>query len=328
MGPSDLKEILSGLAGRTRPDILMGMEAADDAGVVRINDDMALVMTVDYFAPVLDDPYQFGRVAAANALSDVYACGGKPMWALSIAAFPSGDFPPDVFRDILRGGMDLAWEEGCAVIGGHTIEDSEIKFGLAVVGTANPNCILSKAGAKPGDRIYLTKPLGSGILSTTLKAGYLSTGEIAMLTRFLTTTNRLTSEAMQVAKAHAATDVTGFGLLGHASEVARASAVCLELSAARLPMMPGAVIYYNRGLCPGGLYRNREFVREFINDSAGWQEQDLDIACDPQTNGGILTFIPEAGALVFEAEINRTGGLAAHIGQVTAGKAGTIELVS
>jgi selenide,water dikinase len=319
--------LLGGLVTHDGPDVLAGMSSADDAGIVRVADDLALLLTVDFFAPVLDDPYQYGRVAAANALSDIYACGGEPRWALSIAAFPQGFFPEETFQRVMQGGIDLMWQEGCAVVGGHTVDDPEMKFGFSVTGVVHPQKVVTKAGAQPGDLIYITKPLGSGIYSTALKAGKLSQTEIDDLTALMTTTNRRACAAMLAAGAHAATDITGFSLLGHGHELALASGGMLELSASALSFLPRVREYYNSGYCPGGLYNNRRFVNSYLVDDSEWEDWQLDMACDPQTSGGLLIAIPPVGEHAFLEAMAGNPLPVSRVGTFVPGEPGYIKLI-
>jgi selenide,water dikinase len=318
--------LLGGLITHDRPDVLAGMSSADDAGIVRVADDLALLLTVDFFAPVLDNPYDFGRVAAANALSDIYACGGEPRWALSIAAFPQGFFPDETFRQVMQGGIDLMWQEGCAVVGGHTVDDPEMKFGFSVTGTVHPQKVVTKAGAKPGDLIFLTKPLGSGIYSTALKAGKLGRKEIEDLTALMIATNHKACAAMLAAGAHAATDITGFSLLGHGHELALASGGTLELSYSALSFLPRVKDYYNGGYCPGGLYHNRRFVNHYLMDEGEWEDWQIDLACDPQTSGGLLVAIPPAGENAFLEAMAECPLQVYRLGTFMPGKPGYIKL--
>jgi selenide, water dikinase len=319
--------LLGGLCTHDRPDVIAGMSSADDAGIVRITDDLALLLTVDFFAPVLDDPYDFGRATAANALSDIYACGGEPRWALSIAAFPQGLFPEETFQRVMQGGIDLMWQEGCAVVGGHTIDDQEMKFGFSVTGAVHPNKVVTKGGAFPGDLIFVTKPLGSGIYSTALKAGKLGQEEIDDLTTLMVTTNRKACAAMLAAGVHAATDITGFSLMGHGHELALASGGILELSASALNFLPRVKGYYDGGFAPGGLYRNRRFVQPFLIDSENWEDWQLDLACDPQTSGGLLVAIPPANETAFLDAMAECPLQVSHLGTFRQGKPGYIKLI-
>lgn len=289
-----MHDILKGFPLQADPDLLVGHAGADDAGVYRLDDERALVLTVDFFTPVVDDPFDYGRVAAANSLSDVYAMGGRPLVALNIAAFPEGDLDDGVLADILRGGAAIAKEAGIVIAGGHTVKDKEMKYGLSVVGTVHPDRIIQNAGAEPGDRLILTKALGTGILSTALKAGDLGTKEYEALVGSMTQLNRAASEAMAGAGVHACTDVTGYGLVGHAFEMARAGDVVIELSAAGLPVLPGTREAVDKSYLTGGGAANRRFVEGSVEWKGPVDSTLEHIMFDPQTSGGLLIAVPEA----------------------------------
>lgn len=256
-----------------------------------MSDDLALVQTVDFFAPIVDDPYQFGQVAAANALSDVYAMGGEPLTALSIVGFPSGTLPIEILTEILRGGQDKVHEAGAFIIGGHSIIDEELKYGLAVTGRVHPDHLLTNAGARPGDSLVLTKPLGTGFVTTALKRGLITDAVAAPTIEAMRALNRDASRQAVALGAICATDITGFGLLGHASHIARASDVTIRIDAARLPVLPGAVEAWRAGATPGGAERNDAFVRELTD--WGNAEPFLEaLVIDPQTSGGLLVSLP------------------------------------
>lgn len=259
----------------------------DDAGVFLLSEDMALVQTVDFFAPIVDDPYLFGQVAAANALSDIYAMGGEPMTALNIVGFPSGKLPLEVLREILRGGQEKVHEAGALVVGGHTIIDEELKFGLAVTGRADPRKLLTNAAAKPGDRLLLTKPIGTALLATAAKRGTLGAAELNALTDSMRTLNARASRAALEVGARCATDVTGFGLLGHASHIAKASGVTLRIFVSRVPLLPGAREQADRGVRTGGAERNQSYLESRV-DWGKASEVDRVLMIDPQTSGGLL----------------------------------------
>ena len=295
MGPGDLALALAPLERRTDPRILVGRETFDDAGVYQISPELALVQTLDFFAPIVDDPYDFGRVAATNALSDVFAMGGEPITAMNIVGFPAGQLPLTVLTDVLRGGQDAVHEAGAHVVGGHTITDEELKYGLSVTGTVHPLRMLTNAAAAPGDALVLTKAIGTGILSTAAKRGVLGTGENAALVRSMTTLNAAASRAAVALGLRCATDVTGFGLLGHASHVARASGVTLCIHPARVPLLPGTLDALARGALTGGAARNAQYLEPFVD----WGRTTADeraLLVDPQTSGGLLVAVP-AGKL-------------------------------
>ncbi|MDQ6829110.1 MAG: selenide, water dikinase SelD [Gemmatimonadota bacterium] len=311
MGPGDLSRVLDPLPHLADPRLLVGRETFDDAGIFQLSDDLALVQTVDFFAPLVDDPYLFGQIAAANALSDVYAMGGEPLTALNICGFPTGVIPLSVLTEILRGGQDKVHEAGAVIAGGHTVVDDEVKYGLAVTGRVDPKRILSNAGAIVGDRLVLTKPLGTGILVTAAKRGDLEPRLLDIVIESMRALNRDASRAALAGGAHAATDVTGFGLLGHASHIARASGVSLRLRPSAIPVFEGAREAWARGIRTGGAERNAEFLR----DRVSWRDVDeatRAILVDPQTSGGLLVALPAASVADY---LTRVGG-AREIGEV------------
>lgn len=267
----------------------MGTETSDDAAVYQVSDSLALIQTVDFFTPVVDDPYTFGQIAAANALSDIYAMGGEPRLALNIAAFPDC-LSPEILGEILRGGADKVMEAGAVLAGGHTIQDEEPKYGLSVTGFVDPMKIWKNYGARPGDILILTKPLGSGILNTALKAELASEEECAQAIKTMSWLNKYAMEAMKDFQIHCCTDITGFGLAGHALEMAKGSGCTLVLEASGIPVMEGVLEYASMGIIPAGAYRNREFVEnECTFGEIGVPMED--VVCDPQTSGGLLLAI-------------------------------------
>lgn len=277
------------------PRLLVGRESFDDAGIFVVRDDLALVQTVDFFAPIVDDPYDFGRIAAANALSDVYAMGGEPLTALAIVGFPAGRLPLEVLTDILRGAHDIVRDAGAVVVGGHSIIDEELKFGLSVTGQADPRRLLRNDAAQPGDVLILTKALGTGLLATAAKAGRLPAEALDALCSSMRTLNRDASRAALARDVRCATDVTGFGLLGHASHVARASGVSLRISGSSLPELPDARALWRSGTRTGGAERNEQFVRP-LADWTHADAADVALALDPQTSGGLLLAVPPVAA--------------------------------
>jgi selenide, water dikinase len=291
MGPGDLSKALAPLARKSDPRILVGHETFDDAGVFRVSDDVAIVQTVDFFAPIVDDPYDFGQVAAANALSDIYAMGGTPLTALNIAAFPTGQLPLEVLTEILRGGQDKVHEAGAHVIGGHTVVDDEVKYGLSVTGRIDPRTMLTNATASPGERIVLTKPIGNGILATAIKQGALDTDTAASVIALMRELNAVASRVALEIGARCATDVTGFGLLGHASHIARASGVTLQLRTAAVPLISGAANAWHAGARPGGGTRNLDYVQSMVQWGTA-TDLDRALLTDPQTSGGLLVAVP------------------------------------
>ena len=283
-------------------NVLVGFDTNDDAGVYRISPECALVQTTDFFTPIVDDPFTFGAIAAANALSDVYAMGGQPITALSILCYPGkGDL--DDLEDILRGGAEKMIEAGCAVLGGHSVNDDEIKFGYAVTGLIHPDRILANAGAQPGDVLVFTKAIGTGVISTALKRGIAKDEHVQRAIRSMLTLNKSACEAMLAAGAHGCTDVTGFGLLGHAREMALASNVTLEIDASSIEFLPGAIDYAKQGAQPGGLNNNRAFVECSVAVEGAIDEIILALLYDPQTSGGLLISVPEDSASTIPGRI-------------------------
>jgi selenide, water dikinase len=320
LGPGDLSRALEGLPRRNDPRLLVGHETMDDAGVFRLSDDLALVQTVDFFAPIVDDPYMFGQIAAANALSDVYAMGGEPLTALSIVGFPAGKLPIEVLSEILRGGADKVHEAGALIVGGHSIIDDELKFGLSVTGRADPRHLLTNAGARVGDRLVLTKPIGTALLATAAKRGELDDASVRLLTDTMRELNRVASHAALEMGARCATDVTGFGLLGHASHIARASGVTLRIVASRVPILAGAREAAARGVRTGGAERNLEYLEHLV-DWGGTDEVTRILMYDPQTSGGLLVTMPPDRVAPYLSLVPR----AAEIGEVVS--AGPMGLV-
>jgi selenide, water dikinase len=311
MGPGDLSKALAPLLTRDDPRLLVGRETFDDAGVFRVADDLALVQTLDFFAPVVDDPYDFGRIAAANALSDVYAMGGEPITAMNLAAFPTDRLPLDVLTAILRGGQDAVHEAGALVVGGHTVVDDEVKYGLAVTGRADPRRLLTNAAARVGDRLVLTKPLGSGIVTTALKSGKASREAEAVAIAVMRTLNRDPSRAALDLDVRCATDVTGFGLAGHASHIARASGVTLRIHASAIPSLPDVERLWRAGAATGGAKRNAEYLEPLV-DWGPADEWIRALLVDPQTSGGLLVAVPADRAAEY---LSRVDG-AVEIGEV------------
>lgn len=273
-------------------NVLVGFDTSDDAGVYKLTPECALVQTVDFFTPIVDDPYTFGAIAAANSLSDVYAMGGNPLTALSILAYPqAGDL--DDLEEILRGGADKIHEAGCVILGGHSVNDPEIKFGYAITGTVHPDRVKANAGARPGDVLLLTKAIGTGAIATALKRGIADPAHVEGAVQSMLTLNRAACEAMLRYEVHGCTDVTGFGLLGHGREMALASRVTLEIEAARVPLLAGAADYAAAGAIPGGLKNNRDFAGSCVGGEAA------DLLYDPQTSGGLLISMAAADAEAF-----------------------------
>jgi selenide,water dikinase len=274
------------------PDLLVGMDDGDDAAVYRINEHLALIFTLDFFTPIVDDPYDFGAIAAANSMSDVYAMGGDVVLALNICGFPQ-DMDPEVIGQILRGGADTVIEAGGILSGGHTINDDEPKYGLAVVGFVHPKKFLTKQGAQPGDLLVLTKPLGVGIITTALKAGEARSDHVLEATESMRRLNRQASHVLREAGVHAMTDITGFALIGHALEIALHGRVLLRFRAADLPFLPGAADYAEQWLFPGGTSTNRQAYEKEVRFSEGIAEEFAQLLFTPETSGGLLAAVPK-----------------------------------
>jgi selenide,water dikinase len=291
MGPGDLSRALAPLPRQADPRLIVGAETFDDAGVFVLSDDLALVQTVDFFAPIVDDPYTFGRIAATNALSDVYAMGGEPLTALNIVGFPTGTLPLEVLTEILRGGHDVVHAAGAVLAGGHTVVDEELKYGLSVTGRADPRRLLTNAGARPGDVLVLTKPIGTGVLTTLAKRGPIDPAVYEAAVEVMSRLNRAASRAALELGVQCATDVTGFGLLGHASHIARASNVTLRIEVARVPVLDGARAAVADGVGTGGANRNEDYLESRVA-WGGVDDVDRALLVDPQTSGGLLLAVP------------------------------------
>jgi selenide,water dikinase len=305
----------------------VGLEAADDAGVFRLSPDLALIQTVDFFTPVVNDPYQFGQIAAANALSDVYAMGGRPLTALNIVCFPLKTTPAEVLKAILRGGLDKLHEAGALLVGGHSVEDSELKYGLAVTGLVHPERIFTKGGAQVGDVLILTKPLGTGIIATALKGRLASPEAEAAAVRVMSALNRAAAEACQGLEVHAVTDITGFGLLGHGLEMALASKAELTIYAGRVPVLLWAREYAAMGLVPAGTHANRRFCEKHLTIDPGVSPIEVDLLSDAQTSGGLFIAIAPHHGELFLGRLREQGVTEATIiGQVTDTGAGRIKV--
>lgn len=307
------------------PNLLVGINTHDDAAVYRLSDDLALVQTVDYFTPIVDDPYDFGAIAVANALSDVYAMGGRPLLALNIVGFPVGKLPLHVLLEITRGGGDKAREAGVSIIGGHTIDDPEPKYGLAVTGLIHPQQVITNAGARPGDALVLTKPIGTGIIATALKAGRADADAVRVATAVMTTLNKAASEAMLEVGVHACTDVTGFGLLGHLHEMVAGSNVAARVHFSQVPLLPGVEQFVKQQLVPGGTHRNRAYFGQFIDWGPDISLDQQLLLCDAQTSGGLLVAVPAPRLADLLAALARAQTpVAAVIGEVLPDPVGRI----
>jgi len=306
------------------PNLLSAAIPFADAGIYRLSDELALVQSVDFFTPVVDDPADYGRIAAANALSDIYAIGGKPLTTMNLVAFPAGREAELVL--MLNGGAEKVAEAGATMVGGHTIEDAEPKYGLSVTGLVDPRKMVSTVGARPGDRLVLTKPLGTGILATALKGGVLTTEELAPAIAGMIRLNRLASEAMLEVGVSACTDITGFGLLGHAAELAEASQVCLQLDLGALPLYPQVREMAACGLIPKGSYKNREFYLPKLVDGDKLPAEALDLLADPQTSGGLLIALAAEKVAALLSKLQAAGEQGWVIGEVAAAPAGRLTI--
>lgn len=293
------------------------MDRADDAGVYKITDDIAMIQTVDFFTPIVDDPYWFGQIAAANALSDVYAMGGIPKTAMNIVAFPVKQMEMSVLRQIIQGGLDKMKEAGVVLVGGHSVEDKELKYGLSVTGFVHPDHILTKKALNAGDRLILTKPLGTGIINTAIKGGIASTQLIEFVTHLMATLNRDAAQVMKGFPVHACTDITGFGLLGHVAEMVVDSGFGISLWSEKIPIIPEALDYAAMGFVPAGAYNNRKFREGMVDISPSVKQAVLDILYDPQTSGGLLISVEKESAGDLVDELKKKGiDAAAVIGEV------------
>ncbi len=310
MGPTQLAEVLRHLPRTLNPNLLVGFETSDDAGVFRLPTGQALVQTVDFFTPIVDDPYAYGQIAAANALSDVYAMGGDPITVLNIACFDPTAQPPEVWADVLRGAYDKTTEAGAVVAGGHSVQDSEPKFGMAVTGLVDPERMLTNDRAQPGDQIWLTKPLGTGILTTAAKRDLADPEALRLAIETMATLNRAAKDLALSVGARCATDITGFGLAGHLWNVARASGVQIVLQADALPLLPTVVAMIEAGMTTGGGRKNREFLGENLRLGPGLPAWLADLVVDPQTSGGLAVFsreVPPGATLIGECRAGEAG---------------------
>jgi selenide,water dikinase len=313
----------------TDPNLIAGMEHAEDAGVYQLRDDLAIIQTVDFFTPIVDDPYIFGQIAATNALSDVYAMGGKPLTAMNIVCFPIKTMPLHVLRDVLRGGMEKLREAGALLVGGHSVEDNELKYGLSVTGVVHPDRVLLNRGAKPGDKLILTKALGTGIVGTALKEGMAGDDLLARSVSSMTTLNKKAAELLeQCNTVHACTDVTGFGFLGHASEMIDGTEVGFRIEGSQIPYFPGLQKLIEEDIIPGGLLRNKRHGESLLDIDPLCPEWLVNILFDPQTAGGLLVALDASEAEELVKEMHKADIRdAAIVGSVTSFGAGRINLV-
>jgi selenide, water dikinase len=326
LSPAILEKILPKLPRQSDPNVLVGFDHADDAGIYKISDDIALVQTVDFFTPMVDDPYTFGQIAATNALSDVYAMGGRPITALTHVCFP-GNGDTDVLEQILRGGLSKMIEAGCSIIGGHSVRDEETKFGYSVTGLINPERIYANRGAQAGDRLLFTKAIGTGVITTAIKKGRAKQSWIDAAIKSMTTLNKTAVEVIAKHETdptpnihsmivHAMTDITGFGLIAHAREMALASEVSLRIFANRIPILDGALDCIRADYIPAGLKANREFAECVIGYEGTLSEEIKTVLFDPQTAGGLLIAVAPSSATILSDALNAAGVLAVEIGEV------------
>jgi len=309
------------------PNLIVGMEGADDAGVYKLSDDLAIIQTVDFFTPIVDDAYMFGQIAAANALSDVYAMGGRPLTAMNVVCFPVKKMDIDVLRQILKGGIDKLREAETTLVGGHSVEDNELKYGLSITGIVHPDNVMTNTGGKIGDVLVLTKPLGTGIINTAIKGGLASEEAIAKVSAFMSALNKNASMAMQKVGVNACTDITGFGLLGHAREMIGSNDIGMIINAKSVPLLPCVREYAEMGLVPGGTGRNKEFSQPWIENNPDTPPYLLDILYDPQTSGGLLILVPKQKVDNLLQELEKIQVKeAAVIGEVVAEPKGKIRI--
>lgn len=307
------------------PNLLVGLERADDAGVYKLSDELAIIQTIDFITPIVDDPYTFGQIAAANALSDVYAMGGRPLTAMNVVCFPIKSQDISVLGEILRGGWDKMQEAGVTLVGGHSVEDDELKYGLSVTGVVHPSKIITKEGAKAGDKLLLTKPLGTGLVSTALKGGIAEKKAMERAAGVMATLNKTASELMLESGVHACTDITGFGLLGHASGMIEDGPLGMEIRLSSIPLLPEAMEFAQMGLVPAGTQRNREFRSNMIEMANEISDDIMNILFDPQTSGGLLIAIAAENAVGLLQELHRHGVAdAAIVGEILAEPKGKI----
>ncbi|WP_077297298.1 selenide, water dikinase SelD [Virgibacillus pantothenticus] len=318
IGPADLADIIKQLPSPTpNPNVLVGLDTSDDAGVYQINEDTAIVQTVDFFTPIVDDPYSFGQIAAANAISDIYAMGGTPITALNIVAFPVSTLDKQILTDILRGAGDKLTEAGVALVGGHSIDDKEPKFGLAVTGIVHPDKVRTNSGVQPNDKLILTKPIGVGVLTTSIKRNLLTDAETKHVTEVMATLNKTAADIMQHYHVHACTDVTGFGLLGHATEMAVASEISLNIYDHLVPKLPRVKELAALGAVPGGTKNNFQHVQRKVTFPNSMDQIDQWILCDAVTSGGLLMAVGDDEADQLLANLQTAGIPAAIIGEAT-----------
>ncbi len=312
----------------TDKNLIVGLDKADDAGVYKLADDLAMIQTVDFFTPVVDDPYKFGQIAAANALSDIYAMGGTPKTAMNLVAFPANDMDIAILREIIQGGLDKIKEAEVVLVGGHSVEDKELKYGLSVTGFVHPDHILTKRDLKLGDQLILTKPLGTGIIATAIKGGLASKEILKTATQIMATLNRQAAEVMKAYPVHACTDITGFGLLGHLTEMVMDSKYGIQIDAHSIPILPEALDYAGMGLVPAGAYNNRDYYGHMVEIVSSVDPLIQDVLYDPQTSGGLLISVDEQSAKGLLLALKEKGVQEATIiGEVVSGTKHMIEVI-
>jgi len=316
LDPGTLDRIVSGLDIQSHPDLIVGLATPDDAGVFRLNDQTALIQTLDFLTPVTDDPYEFGQIAAANSLSDVYAMGGTPLTVMNIVCFPSCDLPEDVLAQTLKGGQDKINEAGAILVGGHSVDDPEFKYGLSVTGIVHPDRVLTNSNARVGDAIILTKPIGTGIMSTAIKAKLAEKSQIQEAVLVMSRLNRYAAEVMKAFHVHACTDVTGFGLAGHLIEMARGAKKHISLYSQKVPLLEGVFDFASMGLVPAGAHKNRAFFKDLTRVSSCMDRALADLMFDPQTSGGLLISLKKEQAPFCVAQMEKKGINTKIVGEV------------
>ena len=317
---------MAGVRRTHHPNVIVGLEKADDAGVFRLSEDLAIIQTVDYFTPIVDDPFEYGAIAAANSLSDVYAMGGVPLTAMNVVGFPRSVLPLPVLTELLKGGQEVIDEAGVALVGGHSVKAPEMFYGLSVTGRVHPDRVITNSGARPEDVLLLTKPLGTGILTTALKNDRLPADKLRAVTAQMRRLNRIASEAMVACGAHACTDVTGFGLLGHLYEMTSNSGVDAYVYVESVPVIDTVLDHIAAGDKPGGLGANRKYLSERISVSEHCEPNHTDVLFDPQTSGGLLVALPKERVDEFQEMMDAAGEMSAVIGEIRPGT-GTVQVL-
>ncbi len=315
IGPDTLAQVLCQLPKTYDENLIIGLDTSDDAAVYKVNDDLAIIQTLDFFTPVVDDPYTFGQIAATNSLSDVYAMGGQPIMAMNIVCFPNC-LSPDVLVQILKGGHDKVQEAGAILVGGHTVEDDEPKYGLSVTGFVHPDKVLANGGAKPKDLLVLTKPIGTGIINTAIKGGLADKKSYDEAVKVMTTLNKYAKEAIDKVGVNGCTDITGFGFLGHSLEMAMASSVSLKIDHDKIPLIEGALYFAQMGLVPAGTYKNEAYIGDRVKFLVDIPVENKDILFDPQTSGGLLISVPEDKVDKLLEELKNTPTSFSVVGEV------------